>query len=75
MVGYFGDDPGVSAIVEAGSIVCFSSTVFHRSGPNTTDRLRRVYVAQYSPEPILNDDGDAPRHQAVPVLHAGQPAA
>jgi hypothetical protein len=48
--------------------------VFHRSGPNTTDRLRRVYVAQYSPEPILNDDGDAPRHQAVPVLRAGLPA-
>jgi ectoine hydroxylase-related dioxygenase (phytanoyl-CoA dioxygenase family) len=75
MVGYFGDDPGVPAIVEAGSIVCFSSTVFHRSGPNRTDRLRRVYVAQYSPEPILNDDGDAPRHQAVPVLRAGLPAA
>jgi ectoine hydroxylase-related dioxygenase (phytanoyl-CoA dioxygenase family) len=74
MVGYFGDDPGVPAIVDAGSIVCFSSTVFHRSGPNTTDRLRRVYVAQYSAEPILNDNGDAPRHQAVPVLRAGQPA-
>jgi ectoine hydroxylase-related dioxygenase (phytanoyl-CoA dioxygenase family) len=68
MVGYFGDDPGVPAIVGAGGIVCFSSTLFHRSGPNTTDRLRRVYVAQYSPEPILNEDGDAPRHQAVPVL-------
>jgi ectoine hydroxylase-related dioxygenase (phytanoyl-CoA dioxygenase family) len=65
----------VPAIVDAGSIVCFSSTVFHRSGPNTTDRLRRVYVAQYSPEPILNDDGDGPRHQAVPVLRAGRPAA
>jgi len=74
MVGYFGDDPGVPAIVDAGSIVCFSSTVFHRSGPNTTDRLRRVYVAQYSPEPILDDDGDAPRHQAVPLLRPGRPA-
>jgi ectoine hydroxylase-related dioxygenase (phytanoyl-CoA dioxygenase family) len=73
MVGYFGDDPGIPAIAAAGSIVCFSSTVFHRSGANRTDRLRRVYVAQYSPEPILNDDGDAPRHQAVPVLRAGQP--
>ena len=73
MVGYFGDDPGVPAIVDAGSIVCFSSAVFHRSGSNTTDRLRRVYVAQYSPEPILDDDGNAPRHQAVPVLRAGLP--
>jgi ectoine hydroxylase-related dioxygenase (phytanoyl-CoA dioxygenase family) len=71
MVGYFGDDPGVPAIVTAGSIVCFSSTVFHRSGANTTDRLRRVYVAQYSPEPILDEEGRSPRHQAVPVLRAG----
>ncbi len=74
MVGYFGDDPGVPAIARAGSIVCFSSTVFHRSGANTTDRLRRVYVAQYSPEPILDADGGSPRHQAVPVLRAGLPA-
>ena len=73
MVGYLGDDPGVPAIVDAGSIVCFSSTLFHRSGPNTTDRLRRVYVAQYSPEPIVDKDGDTPRHQAVPVLRAGRP--
>ena len=31
-------------MVAAGSIVCFSSTVLHRSGANTTNR--RVYVAQ-----------------------------
>jgi ectoine hydroxylase-related dioxygenase (phytanoyl-CoA dioxygenase family) len=74
MVGYFGDDPGVPAVVGAGSIVCFSSTVFHRSGPNATDHLRRVYVAQYSPEPILDADGRSPRHQAVPVLRGGRPA-
>ena len=74
LVGYFGDDPGVPAIVPAGSIVSFSSTVFHRSGTNKTDRLRRVYVAQYSGEPILDADGKSPRHQAVPVPGAGQPA-
>ena len=75
MVGYFGDDLGMPALVEAGSIVCFSSTVFHRSGANTTDRLRRVYVAQYSPEPILDADGVSPRHQAAPVLGAGLPTS
>jgi len=52
MVGYFGPEPGVPIIAPAGSIACFSSTVFHRSGANTTDRVRRVYVAQYSAEPI-----------------------
>jgi ectoine hydroxylase-related dioxygenase (phytanoyl-CoA dioxygenase family) len=63
LVGYFGDDPGDPVTVPAGSIACFSSTVFHRSGANITDRIRRVYLAQYSAEPILNEDG-RPRHLA-----------
>jgi ectoine hydroxylase-related dioxygenase (phytanoyl-CoA dioxygenase family) len=64
MIGYFGDDPGDPVVVPAGSIACFSSTVFHRSGPNTTDRMRRVYLAQYSAEPILSEDRSRPRHLA-----------
>jgi ectoine hydroxylase-related dioxygenase (phytanoyl-CoA dioxygenase family) len=66
LVGYFGDDPGDPVSVRAGSIACFSSTLFHRSGANTTDRMRRVYLAQYSTEPILNEDG-RPRHLAEPL--------
>ena len=73
MVGYFGDDPGDPVIASAGSIACFSSTVFHRSGPNTTDHVRRVYVAQYSSEPVLTEDGSRPRHLAEPLLVDGQP--
>jgi ectoine hydroxylase-related dioxygenase (phytanoyl-CoA dioxygenase family) len=64
LVGYFGDDPGDPVTVPAGSIACFSSTLFHRSGANTTERMRRVYVAQYSPEPILDEQGSAPRRLA-----------
>jgi ectoine hydroxylase-related dioxygenase (phytanoyl-CoA dioxygenase family) len=67
LIGYFGDDPGEPVIVPAGSIACFSSTLFHRSGPNTTDRMRRIYLAQYSPEPILNEDRSGPRHLAEPL--------
>jgi ectoine hydroxylase-related dioxygenase (phytanoyl-CoA dioxygenase family) len=63
LVGYFGEDPGDPVTVPAGSIACFSSTLFHRSGANKTDRMRRVYLAQYSAEPILNEDGQ-PRHLA-----------
>jgi len=73
LVGYFGDDPGDPVIVPAGSIACFSSTLFHRSGPNTTDRMRRVYVAQYSAEPILDADGSGPRMLAE--LLSAHPAA
>jgi ectoine hydroxylase-related dioxygenase (phytanoyl-CoA dioxygenase family) len=67
LIGYFGDDPGEPVIVPAGSIACFSSTLFHRSGPNTTDHMRRIYLAQYSAEPILDDDRSGPRHLAEPL--------
>ena len=72
LVGYFGNDPGDPVIVPAGSIACFSSTLFHRSGPNTTDRIRRIYLAQYSAEPILNENRSGPRHLAEPLLVAGE---
>ena len=55
--GYFGADPGDPVIVPAGSIACFSSTVLHRSGFNTTPNWRRVYLPQYSAEPLRRPDG------------------
>ena len=72
MIGYFGDDPGDPVIVPAGSVVCFSTTLFHRGGANTTGDPRRVYVAQYSAEPILSEDRSRPRHLAEPLLVAGE---
>jgi len=71
MVGYFGKEPGVPAIVPAGTVVAFSSYVFHRSGPNLTDKLRRVYVAQYATSVILNKEGKQ-QGQAVPFLKNGE---
>jgi ectoine hydroxylase-related dioxygenase (phytanoyl-CoA dioxygenase family) len=59
-IGYIGSDPGIPIVAPAGSIACFSSFVFHRSGPNLTDQLRRVYLAQYSPEVIMKKDGSGP---------------
>lgn len=59
-VCYFGSDPGIPVVAPAGSIVCFSSTVIHRSGPNLTDRLRRVYLLQYSREVIMKKDRTGP---------------
>jgi ectoine hydroxylase-related dioxygenase (phytanoyl-CoA dioxygenase family) len=72
-VGYHGAEPGIPVIVPAGSIAVFSSRTFHRSGPNTSDKMRRSYLAQYSAEPILNKEGTAVRTLAVPFLKAGQP--
>lgn len=70
-VGYFGPNPGIPAICKAGSIVVFSSTVFHRSGPNLTNKMRRAYAIQYSPEPVLEADGSL-KGLAEPFLVNGQ---
>ncbi|MEM7533304.1 MAG: phytanoyl-CoA dioxygenase family protein [Chloroflexota bacterium] len=71
-IGYRGDDPGVPAIVPVGSVVVFSSRTFHRSGTNTTDKMRRSYLAQYSAEPIMKRDGSGLWAQAIPLLQDGQ---
>ena len=70
-VGYFGSDPGITVEVPAGSIVAFTSLNFHSSGTNTTNRMRRVYLAQYSPEPIRSADGSKLWGNAEPLLLNG----
>ncbi|MCI0335126.1 MAG: phytanoyl-CoA dioxygenase family protein [Planctomycetes bacterium] len=71
-VGYFGKEEGVAAIVPAGSVVVFSSLTFHRSGANTTNKMRRAYVTQYSSEVINDPDTGRPIHLAVPFLKGGE---
>jgi len=71
MVGYFGKDPGVPAIVPAGSIVVFSSYVFHRSGPNLTNKMRRIFLSQYTPT-IIRDLQGKQWGQAIPFLENGE---
>ena len=70
MVGYTGSDPGEPVICPAGSIAVFSSTCFHRSGSNRTNKPRRVYLAQYSPEAILKEG--KPIILAEPFLKDGK---
>ncbi|MGQ0836272.1 MAG: phytanoyl-CoA dioxygenase family protein [Gammaproteobacteria bacterium] len=74
MIGYNGNDPGIVVPVPAGSVIVFSSTLLHRSGPNTTTTPRRAWIAQYSPHPILYEDG-RPRQNAVPFLADGRKLA
>jgi ectoine hydroxylase-related dioxygenase (phytanoyl-CoA dioxygenase family) len=71
LIGYFGVDPGDPIIAPAGSIVAFTSYVFHRSGPNTTNRMRRIYLPQYSGDVIKRPDG-RPWAMATPFLKDGQ---
>jgi ectoine hydroxylase-related dioxygenase (phytanoyl-CoA dioxygenase family) len=74
LIGYAGDDPGDPILVPAGSIACFASTVLHRSGANTTDQMRRIYLAQYSTEVLLNAERTGLRHLAEPFLVNGSRA-
>ncbi len=45
--------------------------VFHRSGPNKTDRMRRIYLPQYSGAPIHRPDGK-PWAMATPFIQGGR---
>jgi ectoine hydroxylase-related dioxygenase (phytanoyl-CoA dioxygenase family) len=71
LIGYSGSDPGDAVVVPAGSIVAFDSYVFHRSGPNKTERMRRIYLPQYSAKPIDRPDGK-PWAMATPFLRDGK---
>ncbi len=71
-VGYFGTEPGLPVIVPAGSTAVFSSLVFHRSGQNTTGNMRRVYLTQYSKEPIINPATGKSMFRDVPFLKDGR---
>lgn len=72
LIGYNGSDPGEAVIAPAGSIACFSSVCFHRSGTNTTNKVRRIYLPQYSAEPIMNPDGSKLWGLAEPFLKDGR---
>ena len=70
LIGYAGLESGELITMEAGSVAVFSSTSLHRSGPNTTDQQRRVYLAQYSSEPLMSSSGEL-WAQAVPFVAQG----
>ncbi|MEE3331626.1 MAG: phytanoyl-CoA dioxygenase family protein [Myxococcota bacterium] len=46
------DVVGVPAEVRAGGIVVFSSLTPHRTGPNSTDGIRKSYIVQYAPDGV-----------------------
>jgi len=67
--------PPVPLLVSAGTAVVFSSTLWHRSSPNLSDRIRRAYYVQFgSAAPITaqlttnvaaSDQGSVPSLQSA----------
>lgn len=62
----------VAVEVPAGSVVAFSSRTLHATGANGSDRPRRVYLAQYTPEVMLNPGTRQLRRNAIPLVQGGR---
>lgn len=63
---------GILLEVEAGTVVVFSSLLLHATGANGTDRPRRVYLAQYTSEAMLNPGTRQLRRNAIAFLAGGR---
>jgi ectoine hydroxylase-related dioxygenase (phytanoyl-CoA dioxygenase family) len=68
-------EPGLPIAAKAGDVVAFSSLLLHASGSNCGARARRVYLAQYTAEPLLDSGTGLPRRNAIPFLSAGRRVA
>lgn len=73
-VADFGVDAGEIVAVPAGSLIVMSGLLPHRSGLNHTEGIRRAYLCQFSPRPVVDDRGQ-PIQMAEPVLRDGAPVS
>ena len=69
-VADFGSPSGTLLPVPAGSVIVLSGLLPHRSGLNASDAVRRAYLCQFSPRPVVDDRGQAIQ-MAVPLLRNG----
>jgi ectoine hydroxylase-related dioxygenase (phytanoyl-CoA dioxygenase family) len=66
------DSAAVTLEAKAGDVVAFSSLVLHTTGANTTADMRRVYLAQYTAEAMLDPGTRHLRRNAVPLIRDGR---
>lgn len=75
------DAAAVPVEAPAGSVVVFSSLTPHRTGPNTSDGVRKAYIVQYAPDgaEVVQPSGTRVRQDAADrqfqVLRSGAPVA
>lgn len=72
LVGAPAEAEGRIVEAEAGDVVAFSSLTLHATGANRSDRARRVYLAQYTPEAMLDPGTRHLRRNAIPLLRHGE---
>jgi phytanoyl-CoA hydroxylase len=71
---YFGDEEGIPVELKKGSMVAFSSLLFHRSKPNRSQTTRKGYVIQYSVDGSFNPTNDALFKNGPIIARDGKPA-
>jgi ectoine hydroxylase-related dioxygenase (phytanoyl-CoA dioxygenase family) len=69
---YFGDEPGLPIELKKGSLALFSSLLFHRSGPNLSDNVRKGYIIQYAQAGVREKDSGKLLGR-IEVAQGGQP--
>jgi ectoine hydroxylase-related dioxygenase (phytanoyl-CoA dioxygenase family) len=71
LVGPASEGRALTIEAHAGDVVAFSSLSLHASGPNRSNRQRRVYLAQYTAEPMLDRDRRQLRRNAIALVRGG----
>jgi len=66
------DEEGRAIEVPAGSVVAFSSLLLHATGANHSKAARRVYLAQYTAEAMLDRGTRHLRRNAIRLLQDGE---
>jgi len=61
--------------MKAGQVAVFSSFTLHKSGPNTSQSVRRGYVPQYHQPGVVEAESGELFGDQFPVLRGGQPCA
>jgi ectoine hydroxylase-related dioxygenase (phytanoyl-CoA dioxygenase family) len=51
---YHGEDQGIPVPLKKGDMVVFSSLLFHKSGPNVSNTIRKGYIVQFFPTQAVN---------------------
>jgi hypothetical protein len=72
LVGASAETEGVLVEAKAGDVVAFSSLTLHATGANRSDRPRRVYLAQYTPEAMLDPGTRHLRRNAIAFVRSGE---
>lgn len=72
LVGAPAESEGLLVEAKAGDVVAFSSLTLHATGANRSDKARRVYLAQYTPEAMLNPGTNQLRRNAIPIVQGGE---